>query len=524
MVKPRKAVNIKDGVFYMYLRKSRKDIEREMYGDMETLARHEADLDEVCERDGYPVEGKFKELVSGESISERKEFQKLMELVSQRKVSGVIVHAVDRLGRGSIDEYGWVLATLQRTRTLVITPGKVYDPTDSADYMALVMLMIISAGELAAQKERYRDGKNRSAKLGEFIGSTPPYGYDKVTVDRSKTLAPNDKADTVRMIFTEIASHVLPGTLANKLNRKGIKSAKGKTWSPFVIKRMIRTVTYKGYIKWGETRVEVIERDGFESKKRQTYQDAEDVILVKGLHEPIVSEELWQAANDALDALKKSHRTKAGSTLKNPLAGLLRCGVVGSDGEKCGHAVILRSHANEAWTKTYRHKLYDDCKGWRECNAENVIAMVVDSLMEIAGEFEMNVTKGEDEAHKREEELSAMRAELKSAEHQAERLIDLYTADPPAITIDAFRRRNAALQEQIVKLRKSMEEIESKPLPDYMELSFTVREVAETLKDPSYSAEYKNAMLKRIVDRIEIVNHSKERGKDNVEIHIFLRQ
>lgn len=523
MVRPKKAVNIKDGTYYMYLRKSRKDIEREMYGDMETLARHEADLDEVCERDGYPVEGKFKELVSGESISERKEFQKLMELVSQRKVSGVIVHAVDRLGRGSIDEYGWVLATLQRTRTLVITPGKVYDPTDSADYMALVMLMIISAGELAAQKERYRDGKNRSAKMGEFIGSVAPYGYDKVVIDRCKTLKPNDKADTVRMVFTKVASGVLPGKVANELNKKGIRTKKGKTWRPIDIKRMVRRVTYKGYIMWGETRVEELDRDGFESKKKQVYQEAEDVIIEKGLHEAIVSEDLWQAANDVVG--KENHRTKADSTLKNPLAGVLRCGcVVGPDGEKCGHAVMLRTPANEAWTSTYRHRNYLACEGWRECNADAVIAMVVDSLMDIAGEFEMNVTKGEDESRKRGEELAAMRAELVAAERQAERLIDLYTADPPAITIEAFRRRNAALQEQIARLGDSIEEIESKPLPDYMELSFTVREVAETLKDPSYSAEHKNAMLKRVVDRIEIVNHSTERGKDDVEIHIFLRQ
>jgi len=70
----------------------------------------------------------------------------------------------------------------------------VYDPTDPADYMALVMLMIISSDELAATKERFREGRNCSSKNDEHIAKNPPYGYDKVIVDKKHTLASNAKA------------------------------------------------------------------------------------------------------------------------------------------------------------------------------------------------------------------------------------------------------------------------------------------------------------------------------------------
>lgn len=525
MVRPRRVIQLKDGTYYEYLRKSRKDIEREKYGEMETLARHEADLDELCEREGYPVERKFKEVVSGESIAERKEFQKLMELVEQRKVTGIVVHAVDRLGRGSIDEYGWVIATLQRTRTLVITPGKVYDATNPADYMALVIAMIISEAELTEQKRRYRDGKNRSSKGGEFIGSSPAYGYDKAeTEDGQKTLKPNDKAKVVEMIYKSVAAHMLPGTVANLLNKNGVKSAEGKAWHPTVIKRMIRKPVYKGYIKWGETRLEVVDKDGFASKKKQVLQDPEDVICERGLHDAIVSEELWQAANDALG---ESPRVPAEYELINPLAGLLRCGVViGPDGEKCGKSVLMRNVTAKSRNRTprYRHKQYSECDGWRECDADAVIAMVVDSLMQLAGELELRVTFGEEEARKQEEELEMLHSELTSAEYQLDRIIDLYAAKPPAITMEAFRRRSAVLENQMLALRQRIAEVEDMELPDYMELSLNVREVAEALKNPRYSAEKKNAMLKQVVESIEIVNHSQVRGKDDVEIHIFLRK
>lgn len=519
MAKARRAVRLKDGTYYVYLRKSRKDMEREKWGDMETLARHEADINEMCARDGYPVEGKFKELVSGESISERKEFQKLMELVSRREVTGVIVHAVDRLGRGSIDEYGWVLATLQRTGTLVITPGKVYDPADPADYMALIMLMIISSGELAAQKERYKTGKNRSSKLGEFVCSKAPYGYDKVTINRQNTLKPNDKADVVRMVFERCANHEFAGAIASDLNRAGIKTMYGKNWTPTQIKRMVRCPTYKGMIQWGATRVEVLEKDGFKSSKRQVKQEQEDVIFVEGLHEAIVSEELWQAANDCVEEIAAGHRTKAKHKLNNPLAGILRCA-------KCGQAVVYRpkTSANRMRKNAYRHRWYNECDKWRECDADKVIAMVVDSLMELAGEIEMQVEVGEDAARLREEELSALRKEIASVERQADKLIDLYTADPPAITIEAFRKRNAALEEQMGKLTSRVVEIESAEPPDYKVLSMNVSEVAEVLKDPTQSAEYKNAMLKRVIERIDMVNLAEKSGDDKVKLDIYLKE
>jgi DNA invertase Pin-like site-specific DNA recombinase len=514
-MRQRRTPKIKDGTYYMYLRKSRKDIEREKWGEGETLARHEADLDDVCARDGYPIEEKFKEVVSGESISERKEFQKLMKLVEERKVTGLIVHAVDRLGRGSIDEYGWVIATLQRTRTLVITPGKVYDPTDQADYMALVMHMIISAGELAAQKERYRDGKNRSAKMGEFIGSHPPYGYDKVVVDRYKTLKPNDKADVVRMIFRRVANHDLTGVIAREMNEAGIRSDKGKTWRPVVLKRIVRNVVYKGEIAWGMTRVEVVGKDGFKDKKVQTWQDADDVIISPGLHEPIVSEELWQAANDALS---ESPRTPKASKLRNPLAGMLRCG-------KCGYAVTYRStdRNRRAKTNRYRHRAYLDCEGWLDCNADAILVMVVDSLMDLADDMELKIEAGADAEARREEELAALRSELAAAERQAERLIDLYTEEHPAISIEAFRRRNTVLQEQINTLNESIAKVEAAEVPDYKVLALSIRETAEILKDPKRDAEHKNAMLKQVIDRIDMVNHGTVRGKDDIELHIFLR-
>ena len=108
----------------MYLRKSQADLEKERVGKFETLAKHKSELTALARRMGLAVDEVFEEIVSGESIEARTEFKKMMEGVAQRRYEYVICHAVDRLGRGDMMEYGWVLSTFQYSHTLIVTPGK----------------------------------------------------------------------------------------------------------------------------------------------------------------------------------------------------------------------------------------------------------------------------------------------------------------------------------------------------------------------------------------------------------------
>ena len=61
--------------YAMYLRKSRADLEMEALGEMETLTRHKHMLDALAAKhDIHPDQiTVYKELVSGDSISERVE-------------------------------------------------------------------------------------------------------------------------------------------------------------------------------------------------------------------------------------------------------------------------------------------------------------------------------------------------------------------------------------------------------------------------------------------------------------------
>ena len=76
----------------MYLRKSRAD--DPLLSVEEVLSKHETRLDEWVDRNltaPIPTGNRFKEVVSGESIADRPEFQKVLKLVESPSIKAVLV-------------------------------------------------------------------------------------------------------------------------------------------------------------------------------------------------------------------------------------------------------------------------------------------------------------------------------------------------------------------------------------------------------------------------------------------------
>ena len=112
----------------IYLRKSRAD--DPLFSVEEVLQKHETILDEWCEKflsGKIPPENRYKEVVSGESIEDRVEFQELLRQIESPKIKAVLIVEIQRLGRPDLEEIGRITKIFRYTRTMVITPQKTYD-------------------------------------------------------------------------------------------------------------------------------------------------------------------------------------------------------------------------------------------------------------------------------------------------------------------------------------------------------------------------------------------------------------
>ena len=173
--------------FLLYLRKSRTD--DPLLSVEEVLARHEAILDEWAEKNlgaKIPEENKFREIVSGETIADRPEVQKLLKKIESPKYKAVLIVEVQRLSRGDLEDAGRLIKLLRYTNTLVVTPQKTYDLRDEYDRDYFERELKRGNEFLEYQKKIMSRGRLLSVSQGNYLGSQPPYGYDKVWITEGK--------------------------------------------------------------------------------------------------------------------------------------------------------------------------------------------------------------------------------------------------------------------------------------------------------------------------------------------------
>lgn len=490
------------GYYLMYLRKSRADAEKERIGRYETLALHQRQLTELAERRGLRVERVYRELVSGETIEERAEFRRVMDRIQDPDCLGVIVHAIDRLGRGDPMEYGWVLSSLRYTGTLVVTPDKTYDPCDRSDFQSLKMQMFIANAELDRIRDRLACGLQDSARRGNYLGSKPPYGYDKV-VGRSAIVPNEAEAPVVRLIFDMAASGSNKGAIARRLNSDGIPTRHGSTWSASRVGTILSNPVYKGMVRYGYRRERVVSRDGLRFVRKTTVSEPGDYILAEGVHEPLVSDEVWEAAQGAFEGVP----VKRDRTLKNPLAGLVVCG-------RCGRALV-RQVVRNRYGSTYerlRHAYNTRC-GCRSADLGAVTSALCEALARAADDLEVRARSGGGG----EGELEAVERAIAEEDRRLDKLLELYYAD--AITVDEFKARRSSSEARLLGLRERRDELASRSV-DPMEVVSTTREALRMLADGSVPAEEVNACLRSFVERVDYFRDDEPGGRIRLVVRL----
>lgn len=464
--------------YLIYLRKSRADLEAEARGEGETLARHEETLLALAKQRSLDIGGIYREIVSGESIAARPQMQRLLEEVVRGQWEGVLVMEVERLARGNTLDQGIVSNAFTSSGTVIITPIKTYDPSDEFDQEYFEFSLFMSRREYKTIRRRMEAGRIAAVREGCFIGNIPPYGYEKHRRDDGKyslKIVP-DEAETVRYIFESRAAGKSITELANALNDSCIPTRKDAKWQYATIRDMIENPVYKGCVRWNN-RCQSNRRTGA----------SKELIVVLGLHEPIVSEELWERAN--LIAVKKSPSYRD-RPLSNPLAGLVVCG-------ECGHSMIVRSYkGGERRLICVTHGCR--CRG----TTEDVLTRAIAEAMSQAymGYSFYGDKQAEEYRQKRLcTELKMAKSALARLEARRENLYELL--ETGVYAPDIFKVRLDKLEEDIISAKEHINDIEKqaqKPCPTEAEKLCAPAEAVELCESP----EDKNRLYKAAVRRI----------------------
>ena len=327
------------GKVIIYLRKSREDLIDGRYAsDEETLARHEEQLQTWALNNlGHkiPASHIYREVVSGEKISTRPEFQKVLKLVEEEDIAGVLCVNPSRLSRGDLVDAGNIIKIFEVTNTLVLTPHKMYNLQNKYDKRFFKDELLRGNDYLEQTKELLANGRHWAVSQGKYVSSVAPFGYDKISCkemkiadERGYTLIKNEDAEYVKMIFDMFLDGIAPYSIATKLTEMNAPLINDKAWDHCKVKQILTNPTYYGYLTWQKRikKEKIINGEVYEFRtKNDKYP------LYKGLHTPIISEEDFKAVQAKLN--ENSTPVRRDQETKNPLASFLKCGI-------CGKAMI----------------------------------------------------------------------------------------------------------------------------------------------------------------------------------------
>lgn len=493
----------------IYLRRSRADEEAEARGEGETLSRHRTALLDLARRMNLSIVEIYQEIASGDTISGRPEMRRLLADVSARKYDGVLCMAVDRLGRGDSMDQGYIMQTFLYSGTKIITPEKTYDPSNQTDFEFFEMRQFFARREYTSIKGRMQAGRELASKEGYFVGSRAPYGYQIVqTPDkRSYTLdILPDQADVVRSIFDwyvngldgkEIGCY----SIAVRLNEMQIPNSLGNKWIESTVRNLIGNPVYIGYVTWGKKKTRTEMADGHRIQRRLKNSD---YIRAKGMHEPIVDEELWNAANNIMRANFKGH---VGSSRETAfvLSGLCKCGV-------CGKAIIRQAN--------YNNPKYDIIKcstpncpthGSYISTIENLIIAQLDAW---AVQVPNANVKDTDSVSDRKSQLEKQLTTLANQQNKLHDLLEQGVYDVPT-----FLQRQRVLAEKESALRDQLNELSKKTVIStddaIARLAPAIRNVLDAYSTAASVSE-KNCLLKSVISRI-VYSKPRRRYKNEAE-------
>lgn len=306
----------------VYLRKSRAEEQNDT--QEETLQNHRKILLEYARRQELHIVKIYEEVVSGESLFARPQMLRLLEAVENGEYQAVLCMDIDRLGRGGMRDQGVILDAFKYSGTKIITPDKTYDLNNELDEELTEFKTFLSRRELKIINKRLRRGLNRTAEDGGYLANAP-YGYQKDIAEKKPTLKiVESEAFFVRLMFEWYLSGLGASAIAGRLNKMGAVPRRSGQFSRGAVSLILQNPVYCGKIVWNRTR-RTKDKNG--PKVLRTAQ--EEWIVAEGLHSPIISQKQF----DAAQAIRQSRcipPAQAGKTLKNPLAGIIRCANCGS--------------------------------------------------------------------------------------------------------------------------------------------------------------------------------------------------
>ena len=425
--------------------------------------------------------------ISGKNITERPAVTEMIEDIKKGKVKNVLIYKIDRLTRSTADLI-YLINLFNDYDCAFNSLSESIDTQTATGRMFIKIIGIFAEFERENISERARLGFERKAREGySMCGGNPSYGYDMKKGEKIQTINETE-AKIVREIFHMFAQNHMPYLeIAKNLNNRNIPTKLNLKWHSKTIKKVLTNCNYKGYIRYARHD----EKRNFEAK---------------GLHEPIISEELYNETQELIKKISvkvyKKHPKE-----NNYFAGILYCG---SCGEKLLARIPYRKNKNGVILSWGSYRCKNRYKGTcTACevshdNVEKAFVEYINNYEDFNTLDEVQLSMKKEIKDKNIERIKDFRKQYEKLEQREKEILQEYIQEK--IDSDSFMAIKKTVDDEKKKISTMIEAIEI--LVDE-EITVQKENIIKNLKE---NWEFLNNSEKRhflidFVERIDIVNN-----------------
>jgi len=427
--------------------------------------------------------------ISGRKVDKRPEFQKMISLAKTKPApfDSILVWKFSRFARNQEESIVYKSLLRKQCNIDVIS---VSEPLIDGPFGSLIERIIEWMDEyysirLSGEVTR---GMTEKALRGGYQ-ARPPLGY-KIAVKGEPPVIVPEEAKIVRIIFEKYV-HEKQGyfDIARYLNSLGYKTSHGKSFEARSIDYIIQNPTYCGMIRWNRTENET-----------NRIKDKDEWIITEGHHEPIISKELFDAAQERYKTTYRPRGARPSSTYRHWLSGLLKC-------PHCGRTMIAKRVVKKSNGANYA---YFTCYGYSKGKClipSNVSSLklepaVLSSLKEILDTKTLSFEYKVIEQTEQVDEKALLEEQLQQIALKEQRIKTAYQEGID--TIEEYKHNREIIERERDEIQQKIYELESVDMDtsdDKAIMLKKIQNVYEVVSSSDYTDQQKNEMLKTIVDK-----------------------
>lgn len=414
--------------------------------------------------------------ISGKKAERRPEFMRMIAAAKEQDCpfSVILLWKYSRFARNQEESifYKSILRSKCGIEVISITEPLIAGPFGSLIERIIEWMDEFYSIRLSQEVKRSMSVNAQRGKLQ----CTPSFGY---RVEEGRLVPHEEEAQLVRHIFDSFLTGKGLFPIAKELNALGVRTHRGNRFENRTVEYILRNPVYISKLRWNPT-----------GRTRRDFFN-ENLIIADSDHEPLVSQETWDAAQRRLDEVKAQwgYKARPASELKSWLSGLVRCSA-------CGATLIF--------SKPHFYKCNNYARG-RCTHSQHIRTDLLEAaiLSRLEDDVHTSDSLGYEVTYTSQgggNDLARLESTLRQITARRTRLQEAYLAG--VLELDTFAAAKQTLDQGETEIRQELDAFHARTDEEAIRrtLRTSIASALETLRAPDATLEQKNTAARSIIE------------------------